>query len=58
MEVGVPGAFLITTASDCAGDVPQLLLAVTVTLPLEESAVKIIESVVEVPDHDDGNDHV
>ena len=48
IEVGAPGAFLIATASDCVGDVPQLLFAVTVIFPLEESAVKIIESVVEV----------
>jgi hypothetical protein len=55
METGALGALLIAIAIVWAGDVPQLLPAVTVIFPAEVSAVKIIESLVEVPDHVEGN---
>ena len=51
---GVAGIFVIVTASDCGEDVPQVLLAVTVTFPPEEPAVALIEFVADDPDQPAG----
>jgi hypothetical protein len=46
------------TESDIEGDEPQLLFAVTETLPVVAPAIVDIEFDVEVPVQSDGNDHV
>ena len=56
---GVAGAGADTaTVKICAEDVPQLLCAVTDTVPPVAPAVAMIELVVDVPLHPDGSDHV
>jgi hypothetical protein len=55
---GVAGMELTVTAKVCTGDEPQVLLAVTVTLPLVEPESAVIEFVVDVPVHPVGNVHV
>lgn len=55
---GVAGTELTVTANVCTGDEPQVLLAVTVTLPLVEPESAVIELVVDVPVHPVGNVHV
>ena len=54
---GVDGEVLTVTTSDCAADEPQVLLAVTVTLPLVELTVLVIELEEEVPVHPLGKVH-
>lgn len=49
MLPGVAGKGVTVTARVCAVELPQLLFAVTVTFPLVELAVALIELVVEVP---------
>ena len=46
---GVAGALLSDTVNDCAPEVPQLLLASTVTIPPVEPVVAMIVLVVDVP---------
>jgi hypothetical protein len=59
MLPGVAGIAVLTTILNvCAGDVPQLLFAVTVILPLVELAIVVIEFVAELPLHPPGNVHV
>ena len=48
---GVAGADETLTAKVCAVVLPQLLLAVTETLPLVEEGVAVIELVDELPVH-------
>jgi hypothetical protein len=55
---GVGGAVINATASVCAEEVPQSLLAVTVIFPGVALAVAVIEFVVEVPVQPDGKVHV
>ena len=49
MVPGAAGAELTVTATDCAADVPQVLLAATETFPLVVLAVAVTELVVEEP---------
>lgn len=58
MIPGVAGVVFTTIASVATADVPQVLLAVTVTLPPVEFAVAFIELVVDVPVQPLGNVHV
>ena len=58
IEPGVAGIVFTTIACDEAVEVPQALLAVTVTLPAVELAVGVIELVVDVPVQPLGNVHV
>lgn len=58
MIPGVAGVVSTTIASVATADVPQVLLAVTVTLPPVELAVTVIELVVDVPVQPLGNVHV
>jgi hypothetical protein len=56
---GVAGIAVLTTILKvCAGDVPQLLFAVTVMFPLVVLAVAVMEFVAELPLHPPGNVHV
>ena len=55
IAAGIAGGTLTVTANVCAADEPQLLLAVTVTLPLILPAVAVIEVVVDVPVQPPGN---
>ena len=55
---GCAGVLFTVTANVCAGDEPQILLAVTETFPLVILAVVLIELVVEVPVHPEGSVHV
>lgn len=58
MLPGVAGSVFEVTASVCAVDEPQELLAVTVIFPLVALAVTVMLVVVDVPAHPDGNVHV
>lgn len=58
MVPGVARAVLTVIANDCAADVPQLLLADTVMLPLVVLAVVVIEVDVDEPVHPLGSVHV
>jgi hypothetical protein len=58
MVPGFAGMLFTITANACAVDDPQALLAVTEMFPPEASAVILIELVVEVPVHPEGNVHV
>ena len=49
MVPGVLGAEAKVTASVCAVELPQALLAVTETVPPFEPAIELILAVVEVP---------
>ena len=49
MVPGVGGPVLMTVVNDCAPELPQLLLALTVTMPPLVPAVVLITLVVEVP---------
>jgi hypothetical protein len=51
---GVAGIVFTITANVCAGELPQVLFAVTVIFPLVELVVVLIEFVVEVPVHPPG----
>ena len=56
---GVAGAEVVTLTASVAGlELPQVLLAVTDTVPPPEPAVALIEFVVDVPVHVAGSDHV
>ena len=55
---GVAGAARITTAFVCAGELPQVLSAVTDIVPPFAPAVTFIVSVVDVPLHPLGKVHV
>ena len=54
----VPGAEPIVTASVCRDELPQLLLAFTVTMPPFEPAVATMLLVVDEPVQPNGNVHV
>lgn len=58
MVPGVAGMLLTVTASVLTPEDPQALFAVTVTFPLVELAVALIDVVVEVPVHPPGNTQV
>jgi len=58
MDPGVAGVGLTVTASVCTVEEPQVLLATTVTFPLDEPAVALMEFVTDDPVQPDGNDHV
>ena len=58
MTPGVAGAVGWVTTSVCAEEVPQLLPAVTETVPPTDPAVAMMVSRVEVPVHPLGSDHV
>ena len=55
---GVAGNGTTVTASVCAIEFPQALLAVTVMLPLVALEVVLMEVVVELPVHPEGNTQV
>ena len=55
---GVAGILIVVTLSVCAVDEPQVLLAVTLTLPLVALEVVTIEFVVDVPVHPPGKAQV
>ena len=55
---GVAGAVLIVTVYVCAAELPQLLFAVTDTVPPVDPVVAMILAVVDVPVHPPGSDHV
>ena len=58
MVPGVAGAVLTVTASVAGLEFPQVLLAVTETVPPLEPAVVLMLLVVEVPVQPPGSDHV
>ena len=58
MVPGVAGTETGVTTSVCAGELPQVLLAVTEMLPLAEPAVILMASPVELPDQPLGKVHV
>ena len=51
---GVAGVVFTVTTIVCAGELPQILFAVTVTFPLVILAVVLIDVVVDVPVHPPG----
>ena len=56
---GVAGAAVVTLTASVAGlEFPQVLFAVTDTVPLLVPAVVLIELVVDVPVHVAGSDQV
>ena len=55
---GVAGADSVVTASVCAEDVPQLLPAVTETVPALAPTVALMVFVVDAPVQPPGNVHV
>ena len=55
---GVAGAVFTVTTSVAGDELPQILLAVTETVPPVELAVVVILLVVEVPVQPPGSDHV
>ena len=55
---GVAGMLIAVTLNVCAGEEPQELLAMTVTLPAVALAVALMEVLVELPVHPPGNDQV
>jgi len=55
---GVVGAVLIVTTNVAGLELPQILLAVTETVPPAALAVVVILLLVEVPVHPPGSDHV
>lgn len=55
---GVAGMVFTVTARVCCADVPQLLLAVTLTFPPELLDDVLILDVLEVPAQPEGNVHV
>ena len=55
---GVAGAVAIVTASVAGAEFPQVLFAVTETVPPVELAVALILLVVDVPVQPPGSDHV
>ena len=57
MVPGCAGTVLTVTGIELAELLPQVLLAVTETLP-KPPAIAVIELVAEVPVHPEGNDHV
>lgn len=54
---GVGGGVPIVTANVCAGEFPQALLAMTVTVPAVAAAVAMMVSVADVPVHPLGSVH-
>jgi hypothetical protein len=54
---GCAGTEVVVTASVCAVLLPQVFDAVTETFPLVEPVVTVMEFVVEVPVHPEGNVH-